>query len=393
MLKIRVQSLEKLLVFMTIWVYFSLNAKYLNFPGSHIFRWICPGFLIVLTIVKQEGKIIKPPSILVFITCAVFPSIVFSIYASTAFIKYLSLVIVFYGNYIFFSSLKDTKIMKKYFDILAYILIAFQIFNSIFVILGINYDSGRALGITTNANTLGVYANLSYWAIVYILQDVKKIYLKTIYFLILITCVMSVIASGSRTAFVVLILDILITGFLLFRHSPLMIIFLIGCILMIYMFWSGKFTTTKILALNRLMEKGGTERTDLWEAAFSVWENHRLFGVGYTVSNFFNPVERGMAFHNSFISYLVETGAWGCVCLGICFVNEFRKIIQSLWMNRNQCNSENREIIIAVTMILVLLIAAWSESFLFAVGSTEGFTFWFLLAWILVYIRKIGYKR
>lgn len=393
MRKITLQPLEKVLIFMTIWVYFSLNANYLNFPGSHIFRWVCPGILIILTIVKQRGKIIKPPSILIYITCAVLPSIIFSVYATTAFVKYVSLVIVFYGSYIFFSSLNDTNIMKSYFNILVHILIVFQILNSIFVILGINYDSGRALGITTNANTLGVYANLSYWAIIYIIQSTKKIYLKTIYFLLLITCVMSVIASGSRTAFVVLVLDILITGLLFFRHSPLIIVFIIGCIFMIYLFYSGKFTSTKILALNRLMEEGGTERANLWQAALGVWKNYQLFGVGYTVSNFFNPLEHGMAFHNSFISYLVETGGWGATILGVGFINMFRKSIQMLWRCRDKYRIGNNEVSVAIIMLLVLLIAAWSESFLFAVGSTEGFTFWFLLAWILVYIRKMYYER
>lgn len=393
MRKITLRPFEKLLIFMTIWVYFSLNANYLNFPGSHIFRWVCPGILIILTIVKQGGKIIKPPRILLYITCAVFPSIIFSVYVSTAFIKYISLVVVFYGSYIFFSSLNNTQFLKEHFNILAYILIIYQILNTIFVVLGINYDSGRALGITTNANTLGVYANLSYWAIIYVLQGTKKVYLKIINCLLLMTCVMSVIASGSRTAFVVLVLDILITGFLLFRHSPLILVFVTGCILMIYLFYSGKLTSINILALNRLMEKGGIERTDLWQAAFNLWREHRIFGVGYTVSNFFNPIEPGMAFHNSYISYLVENGIWGCIILGIGIIELLFYIIYSLRKCRNKFEGKLGELTVVCTMLVVLLIAAWSESFLFAVGSTEGFTFWFLLAWLLSYIHKLYHEE
>lgn len=393
MLKIRVQSLEKILVFMTIWVYFSLNANYLNFPGSHMFRWICPGLLIILTIVKQEGKIIKPPSILVFITCAVLPSIIFSRYASTAFIKYVSLVIVFYGSYIFFSSLKDIKAMKEYFNILAYILIVYQILNSVFVIIGVNYDSGRALGITTNANTLGVYSNLSYWAIVYMLQYTKKFYLKNIYFILLVTCVISVIASGSRTAFIVFVIDILLTGFFIFRNTPWMFAFIFGCILIVYLFVSGELRSLNILALNRLMEKGGMERTDLWQAAINLWKENEIFGVGYTVSNFYNPIEPGMAFHNSFISYLVETGMYGCIILGLGIINLLFGIINSLWRYRYKFLKGINELTVVCTMLVVLLIAAWSESFLFAVGSTEGFTFWFLLAWLLSYIHKLYYEN
>jgi hypothetical protein len=52
------------------------------------------------------------------------------------------------------------------------------------------------------------------------------------------------------------------------------------------------------------------------------------------------------------------------------------------------------EFCIAFIMMVSLLVAAWSESFMFAVGSTEGFTFWFLLAWLRAYIQNMdGYFK
>lgn len=393
MQEIKMRSSEKILVFMTIWVYFSLNAKYLNLPGSHVLRWVFPGMLIILTMMKFGGRLVRFPAILVCVSCAVLPSIVLSEYGKIAFIKYMSLLIVFYGNYNFFNNLDDREQMREYFNILVYVLIIYQIFNSIFVVLGINYDSGRALGITTNANTLGVYGNLSYWAIIYMLNYTNKKILKGIYSVLLLTCAYSVIASGSRTAFVVLAIDILLTGILFFRHSPFMIIFIIICVSGMYMLFTGKMTSINLIALNRLLEEGGTERTDLWQAAFNVWREHQMFGVGYTVSNLYNPIENGMAFHNSYMSYLVETGIWGCGILGMGFCKIGIDILHSLFIYSYKFAKVTNELTIVSIMLLVLLIAAWSESFLFAVGSTEGFTFWFLLSWILAYMHKMNFEE
>jgi len=39
-------------------------------------------------------------------------------------------------------------------------------------------------------------------------------------------------------------------------------------------------------------------------------------------------------------------------------------------------------------MALELMLAAWSESFMFAVGSTEACLFWVLIAWIIAYKKK-----
>lgn len=392
MRKINNWFLCDIIVLMTIWVYFSLNARYLNFPGSHILRWVFPGLLIMWGILGNDGKIIKPPAILVWISLAVLPSIFFSSYGNTAFVKYLSLVIILYGSYIFFCYLNNKELLVRCFNILILVLIIYQILNFIFVIAGINYDSGRALGITTNANTLGVYSNLAYWAIVYSLFNTKKKIFKIFYWGLLVTSVFTSIASGSRTAFIVLIINILITGFLKFRHSPLILVFGIGVALVAYLFFSGKMSSLNIMALNRLMEEGGTTREDLWNCAISVWREHQIFGVGYTVSNFYNLIERGMAFHNSYISYLVETGLWGVILLSVGFCGMIIRIGNSISLYRDKLSKSINELIVACVMAGSLLIAAWSESFLFAVGSTEGFTFWFLISWILSYINQMCYE-
>jgi len=389
MRKIKNLYLYDIIVFMTIWVYFSLNANYIDFPGSHILRWVFPGILIILGIMRNGGRIIKPPGILIWISIAVFPSIIFSSYANIAFIKYLSIVVILYGSYIFFCYLNNKKLLVRYFDIFITVIIIFQILNFIFVILGINYDSGRALGITTNSNTLGVYSNLSYLAIIYLLfNKIKSKTSKIVYFGLLLTSVYTSIASGSRAAFIVLIINILASLFLKFKRSPFMLFCFIIAGVFFYIFISDKIDSLNIVALNRLIDEG-TSRADLWNVAISVWEKHQIFGVGYTVSNYYNLLEKGMAFHNSYISYLVETGVWGVIFLSIGFIVLIIKIWNTLSIYKYRASESRNALFFACFMGLSLLIAAWSESFLFAVGSTEGFIFWFLIAWILSYISKM----
>ncbi len=385
MQKISFRKVYSIIIFLMIWVYFSLNAKYLNFPASHLMRWIFPACLIILMVLQNGKKIAKPPFIFWIFSIAVLPSIILSDYSATGIVKYFSWIFILYGSYIFFIGLKNTDYLKRYLRILFVVLVIYQILNFFFVVSGVNYDSGRALGITTNANTLGVYANLAYWATFYEMRHTKIRSRKILWMILTITTVVTSIVSGSRTAFVVLMLNILISIIILFRKSPFFVVYILVAVLVSYLVLSGTFNNVlNITALDRLLKEGGTSRDNLWIPAIDLWKQHEVFGVGYTVSGIYNPVETGMAFHNSYISFLTECGLWGCLILGSGMIIFLKKIVLTL----NRKNSDG-EFLIAVIMGLNIMIAAWSESFMFAVGSTEGFTFWFLVAWIAAYMKLL----
>ena len=384
MWKIKLNKIYILFAFLMIWVYFSLNARYINIPGSHLLRWIFPGCLVIIAIIQSNGRIAFPPLLFLFFSIAVLPSIVLCDYKSTAFVKYLSWIFILYGCYIFFRSLKEKQSLNDCFKILIIVLLIFQILNVIFVVAGINNDSGRALGITTNANTLGVYANLGYWAALYVVRNTNKKFFEFIGFILIFSAIICSIASGSRTAFIVLLLNILLTIIIRFKYSPFLPVILLVAGVFIYNLLDGRFIHLNITALNRLLSEGGTARGDLWDAAIQVWEQHQTFGVGYTVSNFYNPLEPGMAFHNSYISFLVECGIWGCIFLGTGIILLIGKIVKKILFNSIIIS---KEFTFAMVMCINLAIAAWSESFIFAVGSTVGFKFWFLLAWIIAYTK------
>lgn len=377
-------------VFLMIWVYFTLNARYLNFSGSHILRWVFPIALALIAILTQQYMVAKPPSFLIFFSIAVLPSIMSGIDPRTSLLKFFAFIIILYGSYIFFMGNSGTEDMERYFHIFSIVVIIFQLLNVFFSVTGIGHDDGRATGITTNANTLGVYSNIAFWAAVYMISRSRQIYLKIFFFIIAGTTVYTALASGSRSAFIVIALNLVLAGIIKYRHSLAIIPFIIGIGLSVYLLLNGKLAFLNISALERFAEQG-TDRGDLWDAGISIWRQFQTFGCGYAVSNQINSVVSGMQFHNSYLSYLVECGIWGVVALGVGFIGFGRKVLKSV----KKCSDyfSFHPFLFACFIILDLALTAYGESFLFAVGSTEGFTFWFLVAWILAYINQYNYEN
>ena len=111
-----------------------------------------------------------------------------------------------------------------------------------------------------------------------------------------------------------------------------------------------------------------------------------MFGCGYCVSNQVNYVLKGMQFHNSYLSFLIECGIWGTVMLGTGFVCFICTVLQSI--KRCLINLSFQPFVFVCLIIFDIALTAYGESFLFAVGSTEGFAFWFLIAWALAFIKQ-----
>lgn len=378
-----------ILVFLMIWVYFTLNARYLNFSGSYILRWVFPILLVLVTILYQQGVVVQPPSILIFFLIAVFPSIMVGVDSKTSLLKFFAFIIILYGSYIFFMGSFGTEDMIKYFHIFTVVVIIFQLLNVYFTITGIGYDGDRATGITTNANTLGVYSNIAFWAAVYMISRSRQIYLKIVFCLMAGSAVYTALVSGSRSAFIVIALNLILVGIIKYRKSLAIIPYIMGIGLIAYLILNGKLAFFNIEALERFEEQG-TDRGDLWNVGLSIWKQYQIFGCGYTVSSQVNSVVSGLQFHNSYLSYLIECGTWGAVILGVGFAGFGRNVLKNI---RNcSDNFSFSPFLLACFIILDLLLTAYGESFLFAVGSTEGFTFWFLVAWILAYINQYNYE-
>lgn len=387
MQKKNTNTLYAIILFCTVWVYYSLNARYINFSMFTLLRWVLPFALIGIAVLLNNGRMAWPPAFFWWFSAAVLVPSVFGVASVTSVVKYISWVLIFYGCYVYFMQLRTDEGRHQSLAVLCVVLVIFQVLNFGFTLLGVNEVSGRSTGITTNANTLGVYSNLAFWAGVYWNRRSKNFFMRMLWLGFIATTAYTSLASGSRTAFVVLTVNILIFVFLLQKNRKRFWLFAVAATAFAWLVMSGRLGGLGLTAADRLAEEGGTTRESLWGYAIAVWRSHKILGVGYTASGLFNPVAEGLQFHNSYISILVECGLWGVTLISLGLVPLIVQIVKCF--GKPQMVKTNPEFSMACVMLVCIAISAWSESFLFAVGSTEGFTFWFLLAWVVAYIPCI----
>lgn len=379
-------TLYAIILFCTIWVYYSLNARFINFSLMTILRWVFPFTLIGIAVLLNNGRISVPPMLFWWFSIAVLAPSVLGADPVTSIVKYCSWVLIFYGCYIYFMELRTEKSIHQCMSLLSAVLVIFQCINFVFAALGLNEVSGRSTGITTNANTLGIYSNLAFWAGIYFRRQQKDGRWKLLWLVFLATAVFTTLASGSRTAFVVMGINILAYAYMTLKNRRRFWALVAGMAVLAVLAINGKLNFLGISAVERLSQEGGTSRKDLWEIGLDVWRDNKLFGVGYTVSARFNTGVKDLVFHNSYLSFLAECGLWGVAFFALGMVPVVVQIVRVF--RKPQFIRTHPEFSIAFVMLAGLAIAAWSESFMFAVGSTEGFTFWFLLAWLWAYVQN-----
>ena len=386
-INLNAKTFQNIIFFSTIWVFFSLNSKFLRIPNAEIWRWVLLGLLIVLSFITDGKFALKPPSIIFFFIIAVVPSIILGINQKESFIKFLSFIVVVWGGYIYFSSLNSKEEMEFALKIMFFIMIAFELQSVFYVLIGRGYDGSRMTGNTTNSNTLGVYSNLAFLAAFYWFSKCSGI--KKVFFLVLmLVSSYTSVASGSRTAVVTIFLNIVIAWFVIFRKSFIKYLILLPILAFIGVAVFGDLKVFGIEALNRLVNKEeGVTRGALWDNGIKIWKQYPVFGCGYSVSRYLNTYDvnnKYYAFHNSYISILAEIGLWGVVILGIGFISDIIRMIKIFFSDlKNEKTITG--LMICILMIIELIVAAWSESFLFAVGSTEACTFWMLFTWSIAY--------
>lgn len=351
-----------------------------------LLRWVLPFALIGIAVLLNNGRISVPPMLFWWFSIAVLVPSVLGADPTTSIVKYISWVLIFYGSYVYFMELRTKESVHQCLHLLCVVLVIFQCVNFIFVILGLNEVGGRSTGITTNANTLGIYSNLAFWAGIYFRRRTKDGRLKLLWLVFLATTVYTTLASGSRTAFVIIGINILAYAYMTFKNRrrfwALVAVMAVFAVLAV----SGRLNFLGISALERLSQEGGTSREKLWEIGLNVWRENKLFGVGYTVSARFNTAVKNLVFHNSYLSFLAECGLWGVAFFALGIIPVIVRMVH--FFRKPQFTMSHPEFSIGFVMLVGLAISAWSESFMFAVGSTEGFTFWFLLAWLWAYIQR-----
>ncbi len=372
-----------------MWTFFTLNTySFRLIPYPLIMRWVLLAILVASAVLFNKGEFVIPPAIIFLYLLAVIPSCFASVDITESSVKILSFITVVWGCYIFFYSFDCEEDFYSLFKILTIVIIAFEIASVVFILTGKGFTGERARGVTTNANTLGVYSNMAFFASFYWFNKCKK-FKKFIFFILMLCSAGTVLASGSRTAFIVLCMSAAVIVFLNLKSTPARLFAILFIVFAAYLLLSGKLEFLNIQALNRLNEEGGTDRGDLWDKGIEVWQRFPIFGCGYANSQIYNdtPGEEHYPFHNSYLTILAEVGVWGSVIIGLMIIIELVCIFKMI-LERKE-SQDMPLLLIGALMLVSLLISAYSESFLLAVGSTEACTFWVIFTWFIAYRDKI----
>lgn len=295
--------------------------------------------------------------------------------------------LVFNGIYFFIISIsidnnkKDTNKMFKITSLLIFIVIIIS-FIMYFLNLSININSniyGKLLdaeyyksfvGITVNSNTVGILSSFLIIFSIHLL--IKKERLDYINYFYIVTGIVSLVLSGSRGA-ILMFLIYLIMMLILYnkRYLKLAIsIFVIGSIgILIYY-------------LNRSnIDTISTGRSVLWENAFNIIKQNKIFGVGTTSfvdimkenSHVSLPGIEAGGLHNIYIQIALCNG----LLAFFVFITFILTIIIIFLKEILYKNNDNNKINISLFSILVSILSLnLFESTLIYICSFIALIFW-----------------
>ncbi len=379
-------NLSKILFAITVWIFLCLNAKEFNFSIFYLLRWLLPLSLIVVAAINKTWKVVMPHLFLGFFLAGVLPSFVNSVDIVESGMMVASFLLIVYSMYAFFHSIGSAEKLENTIQIALVLILAFQILNVAYCVLGrgIHESTGRYNGFTTNANTLGIYSNLALWAAYYFGRHLKGLK-RWLSVTILVASVVLALLSGSRTALVLILLNLVIMTFISVRSIYTKVVVSVITAAIIFLLFSGYLSFLNIQAVDRLLADGGTSRGAIWDEGIRIWKTEPIFGVGYRVSSQLNVLlgHEGMEFHNSYLSLLSEVGVFGGLLIIIPMLFYLVKFAK-----RAVVKEKNSLFFVVFSATVTIAICAWGGSFLFSVGSTEGFVFWMLFMWMMVYIER-----
>ena len=378
----------KNLYLFTFFIFLTLDSKF-NIPGNTILRWILP-FVIIVNVFIIQNTLYFPKNYHILILCLllIFSSI-YSIDAITTILRFSSFLLIILMYYNYFILLKKNKFLCLVLYKIGFFFIAYEILNFIFL------GSGQRLsGITGNPNSLGLWSNIAFvFAFFYYIKEKDK-FRKIFFGLIMVISFYTALSSGSRTYFICMCINMAIAFYIIFSKKQKICI-LSFSIIFILLFYKNIYKSILIIpAVHRLMIEG-TTRSSIWLEGLNLLHQKPFFGWGYGISQKLNSIQYigiisgyndyGFAWHNSYLSILIELGYIGIIPIMLTILNAIYKCLKFV-------NSQV-EVKLVLLLIINMLICFYGGSSMMSTGSTEGFFFWGLIIWIYVYNSNLKLER
>ncbi|MEP7290097.1 MAG: O-antigen ligase family protein [Chloroflexota bacterium] len=242
------------------------------------------------------------------------------------------------------------------------------------------YTSGRAAGLTANANEGSMYMVFALMFAIYLNKHKVWRWFNLIFPLVAILLVLGVVVTVSRTGFMVMAISLALWFILVPRSPtpPFRDLIKHAIISVLKMSWIPAILLVAILAIPSNywsvltqsvidLMKGESTRNDtsivrleLWNSAFHMWQDYPLFGVGVGQFQFENKYYISRAFalygdrvaHNMYVTILAENGVVG---FGI-FIAWLASIALELWHTLRAARDKD---IMSLTAVWLIVLAGF----------------------------------
>jgi len=332
-------------------------------------------FIVVLYLIKFGGRVNINTLFYLFV---VFASILLNEIPSkfSPYARYLAflVMIITFGPFIKSKSLYAfNKRIIDYFIFLYFVIVLLSV-----PLIGSDL---YFKGITNQSMVLAPITSICIiWLVSYtwILLRNSKLIKKLFYLLLLSICIITLIATASRSAIVACLISLL---FYLFSTSKnlgkfLQYFFIFAVIIgLSYPLWKGQMRGIIIkMEIQENME-GDNSRTNMWKSRIEEFKSSPLIGIGFSrvfensagYRSSIDSVELGSAW----LGLMSQTGILGLLC----FLSMFISIFTKLWKIKNNDSSR----LFLLTLIIFFSCHMIFEGYILAAGSILSVFFWLAL--------------
>jgi len=259
------------------------------------------------------------------------------------------------------------------------------------------YVQGRLAGVYANANQLSsiAIATIIFALCMFFLKKGRLI--RWLYLGIVIVSSYCVFETSSRTGAVCTVLIILFMPFVGVEASSQTRFKQVAMIMMgfIILFLLLKFFEAP--GLQRLFDSTtndsstGFTRSETWRDVYEIFAEKPLFGWGYGQVSYQVFVNQTSAYnwgiHSSFFVILCEMGIFGSL-LFVAFFTSYFLCIKNRIKSKSLTITERTFVKFLLLACFIMLVNAYSESYLFSVGNPMALGFWIPFVMLNVFLNK-----
>ena len=378
------------------------TASTLALPMHSILRWVGSGFLLLCVFIEMRMALndykIFVPNAYNYIYIALIPTLLGVAGEGTIYSigRIISFFLVVFSLQFFFDiksiTKEDVKALIEIFVFISGVMICISVFTN-------NIVQDRLAGVYANANQLSCISLFcAIMSLCYFLVNKGKP-IRGIYLLFLCASTYCTLKTASRMGTCCIILISFLIPFITNKNksvqSRLKQLFSIVMIVCVVLFVVNKF---EIAGIDRLFQNSNDNdklliftRGETWNDVYNIWHQKPLLGWGYGQVSYhvfeLKDTTYNWGVHSSYFAILCEMGIVGSLLFLSFFISYglyIAKQLKAALLNE----SEKLFVRFLILICIIMLINAYSESYLFSLGNPMAACFWVPFIALNCYLRK-----